>query len=113
MLRKDNSYRELTVTESLEYRSFLNLGKGPTCRDQQIIGSASKPKVANKENSTRCETPTDLFFKRDIPIKEIKIYQDKYASESNRFKADAIKFNQEPVKGYAVESNRYSYLDLD
>lgn len=52
MLRKDSSYREISLTDSLEQKSFLNLARKPSngeFKGKAPLGIKTKE---NKENSS-------------------------------------------------------------
>ena len=61
MLRKDSSYREISLTDSIEQKSFLNLARKPSnaeFKGKTPLGVKGKD---NKENSSariHSDTPT-------------------------------------------------------
>jgi len=66
MLRKDSSFREISVSDSLEHKSFLNLARKPSSK--LAFHQAAKMLDSNKENTARTysESTKDFFFKKDI-----------------------------------------------
>lgn len=66
MLRKDSSFREIAITDSLEQRSFLNLARKPSSKLPPQI--ATKMLDSNKENTARTysDTSKEFFFKKDL-----------------------------------------------
>lgn len=93
MLRKDSSYREISLTDSIEQKSFLNLARKPSngeFKGKTPIGPKTKDNKENSSARTHSDTPNqELFFKREI-IKSEKQLPEKatiFNDASSRFQS--------------------------
>lgn len=95
MLRKDSSYRDISLTDSIEQKSFLNLTRKPSNGEFNRKTPLCPKTKDNKENSSarvHSETPTqDFFFKRDniksekqLPTEKLAIYNEAARFQSSK-----------------------------
>lgn len=91
MLRKDSSYREISLTDSIEQKSFLNLARKPSngeFKGKTPVGTKTKDNKENSSARTHSDTPTqELFFKREIIKSEKQLPNEKATifNDASRF----------------------------